>query len=280
MKNAFVKAEWLCVMSVAVVFLFVAGCDDDNSTNNTSGEGTVILVMHDAPVDDFKEVWLTVESVTMIGEADSNNTEVLLSEGVRMDFLDMDSISQVLAMSNVESGTYSKIRLQVSDPEFVRDDDSVFTEPEVKLVANGHVDLNPQGTITIDADSLHLISLDLDLETSLQINQTGNGRYILHPQIFIDGDDDIDEDGDDDEDITFGHATIVSVDLLSGVLVVSAPGSQGNFTVRTNVQTVIKGEDDLPLTLAQLTVGSEIKVKGEYDLITGEIYATHIELED
>lgn len=279
MKKLFVRAEWLCVMSAAVVFLFIAGCSDD-STNNTSGNGTVVLVMHDAPVDDFKEVWLTVESVTMIGDADSNNTEVLLSEGVRMDFLDLDSISQVLAMGNVESGTYSKIRLQVSDPEFVRDDDSVFTEPEVKLVANGHVDLNPQGTITIDADSLHLISLDLDLENSIQINQTGNGRYILRPQIFIDGDDDIDEDGDDDEDITVGHAIIVSIDLSMGVLVVSAPGSQDNFTIRTNAQTEIETENDLPLTLAQLTVGSEIKIKGELDLLTGEIIATQIELQD
>lgn len=279
MKNRFVRAGWLRVISAAFAFFFIAGCSDD-STNNTSGDASVVLVMHDAPVDDFKEIWLTVESVTMISDADSNNTEVLLSEGVRMDFLDLDSISQVLAASNVESGTYSKIRLQVSDPEFVRDDDSVFTEPEVKLVANGRVDLNPQGTITIDADSLHLISLDLDLENSIQINQTGNGRYILHPQIFIDGDDDIDEDGDDDEDITFGHATIVSIDLSLGVLVVSAPGSQDNFSIRTNVQTEIKGEDNLPLTLAQLTVGSELRVKGELDLITGEIHATQIVLVD
>ena len=279
MKNLFVRAEWLCVMGAAAAFLFLAGCDDDNSTN-TSGDATVVLVMHDAPVDDFKEVWLTVESVTMIGDADSNNTEVLLSEGIRVDFLDLDSISQVLAMSNVESGTYSKIRLQVSDPEFVRDDDSVFTEPEVMLVANGHVDLNPQGTITIDADSLHLISLDLDLDSSLQINQTGNGRYILRPQIFIDGDDDIDEDGDDDEGVTLGHATIVSIDLPSGSLVVSLPGSQDNITVITSLQTEIETEANLPLTLAQLTVGAEIRVKGELDLITGEINATQIVLKD
>lgn len=279
MKNRFVRAACLRVMGVAVAFLCFTGCNDDNSTS-TSSDASVVLVMHDAPVDDFKEVWLTVESVTMISDADSSHAEVLLSEAVRMDFLDLDSISQVLAMSIVESGTYSKIRLQVSDPEFVRDDDSVFTEPEVKLVANGHVDLNPQGTITIDADSLHLISLDLDLENSIQINQTGNGRYILHPQIFIDGDDDIDEDGDDDEDITIGHATIVSINLSLGVLVVSAPGSEDNFTVLTDVQTVIKGEDNLPLTLSQLTVGAEIRVKGELDLVTGEINATQIVLAD
>jgi len=280
MKNLFVRAEWLRVMAAAVAFIFVAGCDDDNSTNNTSGEGAVILVMHDAPVDDFKEVWLTVESVTMIGDADSNHSEVLLSEGVRMDFLDLDSISQVLAIVNVQSGTYSKIRLQVSDPEFVRDDDSVFTEPEVMLVANGHVDLNPQGTITIDADSLHIISLDLDLETSLQINQTGNGRYILRPQIFIDGDDDIDDDGDGDEGVTIGHATIVSINLVSGVLVVSLPGTEENLTITTNGQTDIETENGLPLTLAQLTVGTDIKVKGELDLLTGDIVASEIELKD
>lgn len=280
MKNLFVRAEWLRVSTAAVVFLFIAGCDDDSGTNNTSDHGQVVLVMHDAPVDDFREVWLTVESVTLISDTDSNDTEVLLSEGVRMDFLDLDSISQVLAMGNVQSGTYSKIRLQVSDPEFVRDDDSVFTEPEVMLVANGHVDLNPQGSITIDADSLHLISLDLDLESSIQINQTGNGRYILRPQIFLDGDDDVDDDGDGDEGITIGHATIVSIDLPSGSLIVSLPGSQDNLTIITNVQTEIETENNLPLTLAQLSIESELRVKGEFDLITGEIHASQIVVKD
>ena len=279
MKNLLTKAPWLRTLSAAVAFLFIAGCSDDNGTN-TSGDATVVLLMHDAPVDDFKEIWLTVSSVTMIGEADSNNTEVLLSEGVRMDFLALDSISQVLATANVQSGSYSKIRLQVSDPEFVRDDDSVFTEPDVKLVANGHVDLNPQGSITIDANSLQIISLDLDLDSSIQINQTGNGRYILRPQIFIDGDDEIDEDGDDKAEITIGNATIVSIDVLTGVLVVSVPGSQDNLTIMTDSQTEIEGEDNLTLTLAQLTVGAQVKVKGELDIVTGDILATEIELKD
>ena len=279
MKNLLTKAPWLRTLSAAVAFLFIAGCSDDNGTN-TSGDATVVLLMHDAPVDDFKEIWLTVSSVTMIGEADSNNTEVLLSEGVRMDFLALDSISQVLATANVQSGSYSKIRLQVSDPEFVRDDDSVFTEPDVKLVANGHVDLNPQGSITIDANSLQIISLDLDLDSSIQINQTGNGRYILRPQIFIDGDDEIDEGGDDKAEITIGNATIVSIDVLTGVLVVSVPGSQDNLTIMTDSQTEIEGEDNLTLTLAQLTVGAQVKVKGELDIVTGDILATEIELKD
>ena len=280
MKNFLTQVGRLSLLSLSAGFVFVAGCNDDNSTNNTAGEGRVVLMMHDAPVDDFKEVWLTVESVTMIGDDDSNNVETLLSDGVRMDFLALDSISQVLAMGDVQSGTYSKIRLQVSDPEFVRDDDSVFTEPDVKLVANGHVDLNPQGPITIDADSLHIISLDLDLENSLQINETGNGRYILRPQIFIEGDDDIDDDGDNDEEITIDNATIVSISVSGSVLVVSVPGSQDNLTVLTNAQTVIESEDGLPLTLVALTVGAEIEIEGILDVVTGDIVATEIELKD
>ena len=280
MKNFLTRAGRLSLLSLSAAFVFVAGCNDDNSTNNTSGAGQVVLMMHDAPVDDFKEVWLTVESVTMIGDDDSNNVETLLSDGVRMDFLALDSISQVLAMGDVQSGTYSKIRLQVSDPEFVRDDDSVFTEPDVKLVANGHVDLNPQGPITIDADSLHIISLDLDLENSLQINETGNGRYILRPQIFIEGDDDIDDDGDNDEEITIDNATIVSISVSGSVLVVSVPGSQDNLTVTTNTETVIESEDGLPLTLVALTVGAEIEIEGILDVVTGDIVATEIELKD
>ncbi len=278
MKNLSTRAGWLRAMSAAVAFLTIAGCSDNKATNNTAGEGRVMLVMHDAPVDNFKEMWLTVGSVTMIGEADSNHTQVLLSDGVRMDFLALDSISQVLAAGNVQSGTYSKIRLQVSDPEFIRTNDSMFMGPNVKLMANSHVDLNPQGSITIDTDSLQVISLDLDLDNSIQINHTGDGHYILRPQIIVDGNDAIDPDNDNAEEITIGNATIVSIDVLTGVIVVSIPGSQDNLTIITNAQTEIDAEDDLPLTLAQLTVGAQVKLEGELDIVTGDIIAAQIEL--
>ncbi len=80
MKNFLTRAGRLSLLSLSAAFVFVAGCNDDNSTNNTSGVGQVVLMMHDAPVDDFKEVWLTVESVTMIGDDDSNSFSEIVQD--------------------------------------------------------------------------------------------------------------------------------------------------------------------------------------------------------
>jgi hypothetical protein len=75
------------VVIATVPALALTGCnDDDNGTGGISGEGSMVLVMHDAPVDDFKEAWVTVESVTMISaDNEAGSGEVVLSDAVRMD---------------------------------------------------------------------------------------------------------------------------------------------------------------------------------------------------
>jgi len=122
--------------ALGIVALAMASCsDDDNGVNNGGAQGKMILLMHDAPVDDFKEVWLTVESVRMIGSGENDDSpssgEIVLDQAVRMDFLALDSTAQILAAADIEAGAYSKIRLEVSDPEFVRNDDSVFSGADV-----------------------------------------------------------------------------------------------------------------------------------------------------
>lgn len=268
----------LLAVPVAAAMIFaVTGCgDDDNGTGGASQRGSMVLMMHDAPIDDMKEVWVTVESVTMIGaDMDSSvSGEVVLSESVRMDLLALDSTAQILAAADVQAGAYDKIRLQISDPEFVRNDDSVFTGSDIQLVANGHVDLNTQGDVFIVGNDVTVVSLDLDVENSVQINQTGNGRYILRPQIFVD------TDVSDEEGIIISNATIMSIDLSTNQFAVSTSETETSvdIAVNTTQETDIVTVGGLQLALASLLIGSTVDIVGTIDMDTGVVTATEVQV--
>jgi len=272
------RKSWSVVAALCSIAIVATGCNDDDSGNQgTSQQGSMILMMHDAPVDDFREVWVTVESVTMLSaDADSSAAgEVVLDEAVRMDLLALDSLAQIVAAVDVEAGSYSKIRLQISNPEFIRDDDSVFTGDDVHLVANGHVDLNTQGDVFIVEDEVTIVSLDVDLDNSLQINQTGNGRYILRPQIFVDN------DMSGEEGIIIDGATITSIDLNADELTLSTSeiDSGVDIVVETNNNTEIQTAGGLPLALTALLIGTNVDVVGTIDVETGVVTATSVQVE-
>jgi hypothetical protein len=106
----------------------------------------------------------------------------------------------------VPAGDWSKIRLHVDEAELIRvsrpeDVDGVVIrcpddlDPEdgfvcesilPKLVANGKIDLNPRGPFTVRPGELVLVQLDLDANKSLFLHETGNGRWMLRPVVFVD----------------------------------------------------------------------------------------------
>jgi hypothetical protein len=263
-------------MMIAAQFA-INGCSgEDTSTASTDSSGRVLLLMHDKPVDDFKEVWLTVASVRMIGSGANDDSptsgQIVLDQAARMDFLALDSMAQILAAANVEPGAYSKIRLEVSDPEFVRNDDSVFSGDDVKLVANGHVDINMQGDMLIIGNEVTIISLDLDLDNSLQINQTGNGRYILHPQIFIDN------SIGGTEGIIIVGATVRALNLDTRILTISTAGTASDalLAVTTNSHTGFFALGGVPIELATFRAGDIIDIVGTIDIGTGLVTASEM----
>ncbi|MEW5874804.1 MAG: DUF4382 domain-containing protein [Candidatus Zixiibacteriota bacterium] len=275
-QTAWVQGIALSLMMAAALTL--NGCsDDEGSTGVSSGEGRVLLLMHDAPVDNFTEIWLTVESVSMIGAGvDDDSTasgNIVLDHAIRMDFLALDSVSMILADAEIEAGVYSKIRLEVSDPEFVRDDDSVFTGDDIHIVANGHVDLNSQGSgIVVEDGAITVVSLDLDAENSIEVNETGSGRYILRPQIFIDS------DLESAQEVMLEGAQVVSIDAGGGTMIVELPGSGSMVSVEFNGETQIINIGGLPLEIGAISIGTMVNIHGTLDLETGTVTATQISI--
>lgn len=273
------RAAWavgIVLSLTAAALIGIGGCSGKgNGTSGPAGQGRVVLLMHDAPVDNFTEVWLTVESVTMIGagtdDESSASSEIVLDQAVRLDLMALDSVSMILASADIEAGVYSKIRLHVSNPEFVRDDDSVFTGSDIHLVANGHVDVNAQGSgIVVQEDATTIVSLDLDAENSIEINQTGSGRYILRPQVFVDA------SLEATQQVVIEGATVISIDAGGGAVVVELPGSDTMLLVSITQETEVLTIGGLPLQIGALGVGATVNVRGTMNTETGSVTATQI----
>jgi len=54
-----------------------------------------------------------------------------------------------------------------------------------RLPGNGKLDLNPRGTFQVVGGETLVIELDMDMNKSLHVHQTGNGRWQFRPVVFV-----------------------------------------------------------------------------------------------
>jgi len=285
----------LAVALAAVLAAALAGCGDSSTTVvSNPGEGTVIVVVTDAPTDEFVQVWLTVTKVELLGE----QGHFTLFEGrEELDLLSMRDDARLLTLGHeVPAGDWSKIRLFVDDVELIRlvaQDDAgtpVDCPPDVipdpglvcesiapKIVANGKIDLNPRGPITVRDGELLFVQLDLDAEKSIHIVRTGNERFIFRPVVFVDG------FAVRPDRLVRIEGAIDSIDLAAQALAVCGThrvfradakqdtGSKSRcIDVRVGPDTSIYDADGQPAALADLAVSDEIAALGRFRIDTGE----------
>jgi Domain of unknown function (DUF4382) len=111
---------------------------------------------------------------------------LVLDEPKQIDFLALSNFSEVLTKREVVAGTYSKIRLILDSLTLVQTDTSgndTFTD--VPLQGLQKIDINPQGPFQVRAGEDIVIHVDLDLNRSIHIVQTGNSNRVnFRPVIF------------------------------------------------------------------------------------------------
>lgn len=188
-------------LGVALLSLLLAGCGGggggggsggaSGSTGaggeeTTSRTGTITFSLTDAAADDFQVVQVQIDSLTLLGPEGEVSIPLAAEEPLVTNLLDLQGVNEFFAQAEVPVGTYTKIRLQVSNPYFVLADGTEVPSSDIKLVADGVVDLNPQGPFEVIEGQDLVVQLDFDVENSIHIEVTGNGRYILRPQVFVD----------------------------------------------------------------------------------------------
>ncbi|MFN0040960.1 MAG: DUF4382 domain-containing protein, partial [Burkholderiales bacterium] len=177
---------------LATVFLIgaamlLASCSGGGGGGGSASgsTATVGVLLTDAPVGRWDQAIATITEVTLIGEAG----QVTLFSGSKiLDLLKLTDFSELFAVSNqVPAGSYSKIRLHLSDL-VLNDLDASGTLVESvrpQLVGNGKIDLNPRGPFTLKGGDVIFVELDFDMDKSLKISSTGNGKIILRPVVFV-----------------------------------------------------------------------------------------------
>ena len=171
--------------------------------------GTVGIFLTDAPSDRFDKILVQVSQVDMLG----SGQPVTVFEGdVTVDLRRLESNGELLSLTdNVPPGTYSKLRMYVDDIVLVdvgADGETVLEEIHPKIPANGKIELNPRGPVSVAAGETLLLQIDIDAEKSIKYHETGNGEWKFRPVIFV-------KSGDADD---FGRLTRMygRIDQLDG----------------------------------------------------------------
>lgn len=149
--------------------------------------GTVGVLLTDGPSDAFCQILATVESIDLLGASPTN----VFTGSETVDVLDMRNHSDVFAIDTaVPIGRYDKIRLTLADLALVECDAAGVPElpalwEHPHLPGNGKLDLNPRGAFEVIGGETMIVELDLDMEKSLHLHQTGNGRWQFRPVVFV-----------------------------------------------------------------------------------------------
>ena len=183
----------------AAAALSLSACGGGGGGNGATGDGpagpslttgTVAILITDAPTDEFCHIYADVESIDLLGTSGTPTNVFVGPETV--DLLDLRNYSDVFSIATgVPIGSYEKVRMTLSDLALV-ECDPVTGLPEAeanwehpRLPGNGKMDLNPRGMFEVIGGETLVIELDMDMNKSLHLHQTGNGRWQFRPVVFV-----------------------------------------------------------------------------------------------
>jgi hypothetical protein len=183
---------------ISMSFLVIVGLIACSQTDLTrSGGGNLSVYLTDAPIDldDVTAVNVAVAAMMVLpvcDEPEEDCDRILLdlippegSDGVVVNLLDYrDGAVILMASEEIPEGTYEKIRMEISAAWLYRDDDLDLETADLMediFLPSGKVDVVVPFTISAGEETE--IILDFDAALSVQVNETGNHKYILRPVI-------------------------------------------------------------------------------------------------
>ena len=172
----------------ALVALVVVACGGGSGGSSavSGGTGSVAIAMTDGAAEDFDEINVSVVKIELL----SDSGRVTIYEGNKtFNLLDLADKAELFAIRDgVPAGSYSKIRLTLTEIELVKKDaeGNVIETAYPKLPGNGKLDLNPRGDFTVYSGETLVVQIDMDANKSIHIVGTGSGKYQFRPVVFVD----------------------------------------------------------------------------------------------
>jgi hypothetical protein len=239
----------------------------------------------DGPADQYEEIWIQLREVSLIPEDGSGIVTVWRAanpDGHWIDLLkyrDEEEGEFLLTINrDVPEGVYSKVRLRVGGIYSV----GGACDLEAIHLPSGKIDLNPREPIHVINGAPLWVSLDIDANKSIHLHPAGkSGKCIFRPVVFVDirpG-----EVGSQCPLIVKGEIVRIAdsgdPNYYVTAFVLLPDGNADRLTVRMQRDTVVFGDDGLPLdrnaTLRDLNFGDRIWVRGNLDE-NGELIPSEI----
>lgn len=149
---------------------------------SSGGEGQLVISLTDKPLDmdTVANVWVTVDSVIVYPVALMEGSDVspieIPAKVQRFDLMTLTGgNTQYLTTADLPAGVYEKIRLRT------RDERLVFKDGVEEPLKNDSGKADANITFEILVSSTKRILIDFDAAASIQVNETGNDKYILRP---------------------------------------------------------------------------------------------------
>lgn len=273
----------LLLSSMLVMVLVTAGCPQTQDgkaqlTTVFTGDGTALaskilsVMKAEVPVEDIESLTVTITRITLDmddddddddgeeleEEVDKNDTpskvEVFSGE-MRVNILDLTGVSQLISLEEVPAGHYTKIRLEIQDPELVLKPDPETVYTNIQLTANDRLFIdvdfeledNENRILVLDFGGIHLVELG-----------PGNGGYVLTPQLRASLEVLYFEN-------TFVQGVIQSIDYDTNTLVLVVEGGEITVTYTEDAEIFLADDDETTPTGAEtdLLAGMEIVCYGD-----------------
>ncbi|MEZ6037273.1 MAG: DUF4382 domain-containing protein [Planctomycetota bacterium] len=275
------KRPALVLLSAFLTLL--AGCSG-GSTGAAQGAGTVTLALTDSATDELTQFEVDVDAVVF--HKASGATVSVLPRATRVDFLQLESVSELVAVGSLPGGFYDRVTLTLdfstasvlivgqTTPAAVLDEagDAITGAFDVD------VDLTTGARPFVRAGRGQLFVLDLDLDQSLAVDAGGNS--VTFAPVWSVADD------TDAASPVLTSGTLQSIDLANDTFYVERRAVDDTvidvFAVRSASTTVYQLGGVVSLGdfgLGQLSgfLGQYVYVQGTFDRQAGAIDAVAVE---
>lgn len=262
------------VSSVLLVTLFAAGCLQEDGgkamlttvfTGDASAGAKMLDVLKaEVPVEDIESLTVTITRIVLdkaADEADEGDGEEetieklenaeqieVFSGEMRVNILDLAGVSQLISLEEVPAGHYTKIRLEIQDPELV-----FKAEPET-VYTNIHLTANDRLFITVDFEledgDNRVLVLDFG---GIHLVALGNGDYNLTPQLRAELEILTVES-------TFVQGVIESIDYETNSIVLAVEGGQIAVTYGDDAEIFLVSDDDVTPTGLETDLLAEMEI--------------------
>ncbi len=189
------KLRFLTFLSAILLLVWGMSCQspssvDKSSGNNSSitpsnnaGMGTLRLTITDAPIDNIKQLLVTMTEIRVhpVNEQEDNGfitVWVPKGEPGLIDILSLKTTAFILE-NKVKAGKYNQIRMSLKDPGTI-----VFTDDTTGQLSVPSNDIKIHLQFDVPQGGWASIQLDFNPEQSLHVVQKGKkSEYILRPVI-------------------------------------------------------------------------------------------------